>query len=355
MNEIDTTRTLFVGIGKSAPCWYRCALPAMFIGAEWCGVRGPVSHMEFVTGLSTRALEVEEFFDYQTVVLQQVRGGEWLGLIRRLQAAGVNVLYEIDDDVHAVRKHDSHAHKQGFSKAILRDLELAMRACDGVIVSTPFLAQRYRSLNGNIAVCRNGLDLGRYDLTPPRGGEQVTIGWAGGVGHQEALMPWLKAVERVLEQRPHARFMSVGEPYAQFLEGRFGAERAIALPWLDIDTYPAAMSNFDIAIAPAGRSNFYKAKSDLRWLEAGALGVPAVADPDVYPEIEHGVTGLHAEDLETVERQLLALVDDASLRRRIGESAREHVHTHRSMAVMARQWAEAIPALAAAAHERAAA
>ncbi len=354
MSQIDPSRTLYVGIGKSAPCWYRCALPAMFTGAEWCGVRGNPPNLEFVTGLSSRALDVDEFFDYDAVVLQQVRGGAWLSLIRRLQAAGVAVLYEIDDDLHAVRKHDSHLHKGSYGKAVLRDTEIAMRASDGLIVSTPFLAQRYRAYNSNIAVCRNGLDLGRYSLTPARPADLVTIGWAGGVGHQEAVKPWLKVVASVLDQRPHVRFMSVGEPYAQFLEGRFGADRAIALPWVEIDTYPAAMSNFDIAIAPAGRSNFFKAKSDLRWLEAGALGIPVVADPEVYPELEHGVTGLHAEDLETVERHLLALVDDAALRRRIGEAAREHVRTHRSMQAMAAQWQEAIPALAAG-RERAAA
>ena len=355
MTDIDPTRTLYVGIGQSAPCWYRCALPAMFTGAEWCGVRGNLPNLEFVTGLSSRALEVDEFFDYDAVVLQQVRGGAWLSLIRRLQAAGVTVLYEVDDDLHAVRKHESHMHKARYGKTVLRDTEIAMRASDGVIVSTPFLAQRYRAFNPNIAVCRNGLDLGRYSLTPVRPADAVTIGWAGGVGHQEALAPWLKVVARVLQQRPHVRFMSVGEPFAQFLEREFGPERAMALPWLEVDTYPAAMSNFDIAIAPAGRSNFFKAKSDLRWLEAGALGIPVVADPEVYPEIVDGVTGLHAEDLESVERHLLALVDDAALRRRIGEAARDHVHTQRSMTVMARQWAEAIPALAAAAHERSAA
>ena len=97
-----------------------------------------------------------------------------------------------------------------------------MRAADGLIVSTEFLARRYRALNGNVWVCRNGLDLGRYDFTPPRGGETVTIGWAGGTGHREAMVPWLNAVGRVMEQRPHVRFMSVGEQFASVLEPQFG-------------------------------------------------------------------------------------------------------------------------------------
>ena len=54
------------------------------------------------------------------------------------------------------------------------------------------------------------------------------------------------------------------------------------------------MTLFDIAIAPSAENNLFRGKSDLRWLEASALGIPLVAHPDVYPEIEDGVTGVHA-------------------------------------------------------------
>jgi len=342
MTGIDPARTLFVGIGTSAPCWYRCALPAMHLGAEWCGVRGEPPKLAFVTGATTRALDVDELFGYQTVVLQQPRGSAWLRLIRRLQEAGVTVLFEIDDDVHAVRKLVHHAYRGRYGKTVLRDLELTMRACDGLIVSTPFLAQRYRSYNPNVWVCRNGVDLGRFQLTPPQDPGRVTIGWSGGTGHQDALLPWLEAVRQVMRERPHVRFMSAGEAYGELLVAEFGPERAVSLPFIEIDTYPAAIANFDIALAPAGRTNFHRAKSDLRWLEPSALGIPTVADPYLYGEIEDGVTGMHAEDAPTAAAKLLELVDDGALRRRIGAAAREHLLAHRTMASAAGQWATAI-------------
>jgi glycosyltransferase involved in cell wall biosynthesis len=342
MTPIDPTRSLFLGIGKSAPTWYRAALPAMHVGAEWAGVRGEPPKLAFVTGLSTRALDTEELFGYEAVVLQQPRGAAWLKLIRRLQDAGVTVLYEIDDDVHAVGKHAGHVYRAHYSKAALRDMELNMRACDGLIVSTDFLAQRYRALNGNVWVCRNGLDLGRYAVTPPRDGDHVTIGWAGGTGHREAMLPWVEAVARVLEQRPQARFMTVGEPFASLLAPKFGEQRATSIPFIELDSYPSAMANFDIALAPATNTNFYRAKSDLRWLEASALGAPAIADPLVYDEIDDGVTGFHATDAATAERLMLRLIDDADERRRVGEAARAHLLEHRTMAAMAPQWAHAL-------------
>ncbi|HET8757266.1 MAG TPA: glycosyltransferase [Solirubrobacteraceae bacterium] len=342
MTPIDPSRTLFLGIGKSAPAWYRAALPAMHLGAEWAGVRGTPPELAFVTGLSTRALDVDELFGYEAIVVQQPRGGAWLKLIRRLQAAGVVVLYEIDDDVHAVGKHAGHLYRAHYSKAALRDMELNMRAADGLIVSTDFLAQRYRSLNGNVWVCRNGLDLGRYNVTPPRGGDTVTIGWAGGTGHREAMVPWLNAVGRVMAARANVRFMSVGEPFASVIEPQFGPQRALSLPFSELESYPCAMANFDIALAPATNTNFYRAKSDLRWLEASALSTPAIADPLVYDEIAHGVTGFHASTSEEAEQHLLRLVDDADERLRVGAAAREHLLAHRTMATMAPQWATAL-------------
>jgi glycosyltransferase involved in cell wall biosynthesis len=112
---------------------------------------------------------------------------------------------------------------------------------------------------------------------------------------------------------------------APFVE-RFGPERAIEVGWTkSIEVYPAAMANFDIALAPATNSAFFRGKSDLRWLEASALGIPVVADPVLYPSIEHGVTGLHATSPAAAREAMLALVDDAALRARLGSAAREYV------------------------------
>ena len=114
------------------------------------------------------------------------------------------------------------------------------------------------------------------------------------------------------------------------------------MPWAPFDTYPAAMTLMDVALAPAGQDNFYRGKSDLRWLEAGALGIPLVADPLVYPEIEPGVTGFHASSPAEVREQLIQLVDDRELRERVGAAAKAHVIEHRSAQVAAERWAEVL-------------
>lgn len=338
----DSANVLFVGMLTTPQCWYRCALPARALGADWIGVSRRAPELQFQTGQATRPLDsIADFATYDVVVLQLVRGEGWLKVIRELQAAGVKVLYEIDDYVHGVSKAKGHAFAGNFDKAKIAEFESAMRACDGIICSTSYIAARYRAHNANTWVCQNGLDLGRYALARPER-ETVTIGWAGGTGHAPALLPWLQGLPAIMETRSETRLMTVGErgfvkPFAE----RYGAQRAIELPWTKLEVYPAAMANFDIALAPAGNSGFFRGKSDLRWLEASALGIPVVADPVVYPEIEDGVTGLHAATPAAAREAIERLVDDPALRAQIGNAARDYVREHRSSAAVAAQWSAA--------------
>src|SRR5262249_3055531 len=147
---------------------------------------------------------------------------------------------------------------------------------------------------------------------------------------------------------------TIGARVADELQEEFGAERVLTLPFAPFETYPAAMTLFDIALAPAGRSNFFRGKSDLRWLEASTLATPVVADPLVYPEIEHGVTGLHASTPDEVREHLSALVTDAGLRARIGDAAHNYVREHRTIQTTSNDWAVALQAVAGGSVARAA-
>ena len=270
-------------------------------------------------------------------MIQQPRGVRWMKLIRELQAAGVTVLYEIDDYVQSARKIKSHELTDIFDAEFVKEMEMAMRVTDGIVCSTDYLARRYRSFNDRTWACYNGIDLKRYAWPKPAR-EGVTIGWAGGVGHKASLARWEPAIRSVLRARPETRFVSVGHGAAADYLEEFGPQRAVGLPPGKIEVYPAAMTMFDIAIAPSAENNLFRGKSDLRWLEASALGLPLVAHPDVYPEIEDGVTGVHARNPAEVETALMRLVDDRELRERIGAQAYAHVAEHRRIEVAAERW-----------------
>jgi glycosyltransferase involved in cell wall biosynthesis len=338
---MDLPRTLFVGQGKGATAWYRCALPAMVLGQEWVGVRGQPGALGFATGVTRRPLAEADLHGYEVLILQGVAGAEWLKAIRRWQAGGTTVLYEVDDWLRGVRKLRHHDFKAQFGREQIEAAELCMAACDGVICSTDWLAQRYRAVNPRTFVCPNGIDLGRYALTRPHR-DQVAIGWAGATGHVDSMKPWAREVGAVMRKHPDTRFITVGQPFAQWLEPEFGPQRCLSVPFAGFDVYPAAMTLFDIALAPAGRGSFFQGKSDLRWLEAAALGIPLIADPEVYPAIEPGVTGFHAQTAAEMREILLELVADAQLRERVGSAARAYVLEHRTAQKTAQAWAEVL-------------
>ncbi len=333
-------KALFLARALSVAAWYRMLLPAIHLGHDWAGIAGEPPDWAVSTGNVGGELTEEALAQYDVVVIQARRGDAWVRLVRRLQAGGAKVLFEIDDYAHGIRRIPDHDFAHVWDKDALRQLEAVMGACDGIIASTPFLAERYGE-HAPAWVCRNGIDLPRYALTLPER-EHAAIGWAGATGHRTAIGPWLGMVATVLEQRPGTRFVTVGQPYADEVAETVGPQRTLSLPFGPVETYPAAMTHFDVALAPAGRSAFFQAKSDLRWLEAAALGIPAIADPEVYPEIEHGVTGFHATTPDAARDAMLALVDDAELRRRVGEAARAAVTATRAMERMAPQWEAAL-------------
>jgi glycosyltransferase involved in cell wall biosynthesis len=340
----DIPKTLFLGLGASAVSYYRCFLPAITLGAEYVtwAAAGPDRDVVLTGGLGNPPPTLDDLTNFEVVVIQYATGRSWLKRIRALQDTGVTVLYEIDDYVHSTHKSKTHELAKGFTKDRVKDLEMGMRTADGMICSTSWLAGRYRSFNRNTWECRNGIDLNRYSYKRPDRHGMVTIGFAGGVGHKASLARWEPALRSVMRQRENVRFVSVGAPAAAAFVEEFGRDRAITYNSATIEVYPASMTIFDISFAPSAENNQFRGKSDLRWLETAALGIPLIAHPDVYPDIEDGVTGVHARDQEEVEAAFLRLIDDADERERIGRQAQEHVKEHRRIEIAAESWAEVL-------------
>jgi glycosyltransferase involved in cell wall biosynthesis len=270
----DPADVLMVGISSSAVMYYRVLLPAHALGIDYVGVWGEPPEVAYRTGLVGGKSVMPDFTRYKLVVLQQPRGEGWLKIIRALRERGTVVVYEVDDYLHGIKHVPGHAFIDKFQNKDLSEYEKCMKACDAMIVSTPFLASVYRPFHKRIFLCENGFD----------------------------------------------------------------KRRAIATPFAAIEQYPAAMTMLDVAIAPGGETGFHRAKSDLRWLEAGALGIPLVGHPDIYRHIVHGVTGFHARNAREAKPLIAELVDDKGLRMTLGENARSVVRANRDMHVMSDGW-----------------
>lgn len=334
-------RTLFVAGRPSPSAWYRIALPAERLGADWIGVDAADGFAQ-VTGAVGLTVPYEDWSGYDAVVLQQPHGDAWLQRIAELRAAGVTVLYETDDERRAIRGEE---HRSG--KELARLVEQAMRACDGAIFATDWLAREFRGAARVARVCRNGLDLERFAVSRVER-PAVHIGWAGAFASHVAMKPWIGAVKAVLNERPDTRFVSIGADFTPALGG-IDPERVMAIHGSMFECYPAPMSLLDIALAPTDGSRAFRAKSDLRFLEYAAVGAATVGDPRLYGTIQDGVTGLHARTPNEVRDALLQLVDDTALRTRVAAAAAAYVREQRSIDVTRADWAAAVGDVVAAA------
>lgn len=318
MTDFGPSDVLFISLpGYSHVAWYRCILPALSMRCDWIsGIMHEGSIL--VTSSSNNLFNRTPVFDYyKIIVIQQPASSEWYHWIKQRKAAGVVVLYEIDDDMHAVADMDSHPNRQKINDN-LHWYEICMRTSNGIITSTSHLAMMLKTsrMNKKVYVCEAGIDSARYDVKRPLR-RRLNIGFAGGFGHETSLWDWFGAVKAAVDKYD-VQFVSVGVNYADYIEG------SLAIPAVPVEAYPGVLANFDIVLAPAGDSLFFKSKSQLRWIEASAAGIPVIGDPSLYVGIDHGRTGMLAQTPDEVF-DAITYLRDPSKRKIIGTQAKNAV------------------------------
>src|SRR5271166_4128232 len=104
-------------------------------------------------------------------------------------------------------------------------------------------------------------------------------------------------------------------------------------PLCDYDTYIDLLGTSEISLMPLDDTPFNRAKSDLKFIEAGACRVAALASHIVYADsIEDGRTGLLFHTADELRDRLLRLVAMPELARDLGDAARHYVAGERMLA-----------------------
>ena len=227
--------------------------------------------------------------DADVVVLQRPLVRDLVLTIPFLQARGVAVVVEVDDDFHSIHPHNIawRTSDPAQSPAVNRDW--LMRACkmaDLVTVSTPVLAERYAP-HGRFAVLPNYLPPHAYKAQasaahmPPDGSRgAVWVGWTGTIAtHPDDLQVTHGAVGQALIKTGAGLWVTGPE---------LGVRERLGVPddtpfhstgWVPLKDYYGAMAGMDIGIVPLNDSPFNRAKSWLKGLEMAALGIPFIASP----------------------------------------------------------------------------
>ncbi len=188
----------------------------------------------------------------------------------------------------------------------------------GVICSTQYLADLYEKFNNKVYVIPNCVDFEEWDKYSSLKHNKVRIGWIGGSSHGEDLKLCKDALYKILETHPEAEvyIVSCPPPNWNHIPGMNMVNK-----WTTIDKYPKYVKelSFDIGIAPLRDNYFNRGKSNLRYLEYSACGIPTVASL-VEPFKKDFVGKIAIEKEEWVE-SLSKLIENKSYRESLGAYA----------------------------------
>lgn len=219
-----------------------------------------------------------------------------------------------------------------------------MRNADALTVTTPHLGEVYSAVNENIYVIENSLDFKGdrkfvgWDNVSVRKHKGTRIGWIGGRAHFDDLMMVAPVLRDILKKNPDVTLVLINSAIKEsckLTRKEYPFEGLSNVHYADrsvpINRYAsfAASFGFDIGIAPLVDCNFNRSKSNLRWLEYSALGIPTIATGISHfnQSIKSGQDGLLIQDndLAKWKEALELLIADKTLREQLGRSAYKRV------------------------------
>lgn len=273
-----------------------------------------------------------------------------------LQALGrsVPLIVDCDDDIINVPDYNLGFKVYAADKTARRTALWHFRNGDALTVTTPYLAHLYEPFNHHVSILPNCIDPSVWadlPLDPRRSAsEDVRIMFAGGLGRKADLDSIQQAVEIVMRARPNVRlfFIAMMPDWApQWYQSASDplANRCFYAMAAPIPTYRrmTARLGIDIVLAPVVENDFNRGKSSLKVLEAPFMGRGAAvvcSDFETYADVPAECV-LKAQTTYEWKESLLALVDDAGLRRRKVARCREWVLAERNIDTLAERWENA--------------
>jgi len=270
------------------------------------------------------------------------------GIIHVAREQGATVNYDVDDLMFrpelAVVDIIDGIRSQKFSEldtqVFFARIGRALRLCDLVTCPTEELARHVRRLGRHAYVLPNGFDDASHAASRAArrawradGDDLLRIGYAAGSRtHQRDFAAAAPAVARILREDPRVRLTLFRDPSSaegvvlmhEFPEFTDLADRIEWRDMVKLPDLPRELARFAINIAPLEPKNpFCEAKSELKYFEAGLVGVPTVASPSgpYRRAITDGVTGRLAVTEADWYDALRTLLADPALRTRMGMAA----------------------------------
>jgi SAM-dependent methyltransferase len=243
-------------------------------------------------------------------------GEQGLAAIRGLLQDGWLIVTEFDDH-------------PDFFRSQLAPGEYVFSGVHAVQTSTPALAEILRHRNPEVRVFPNAIQ-SLPEIRNFANPNAVTL-FFGALNRQRDWQPLMPALNEVAARAGERLKFCVVHDQA-FFDALQTPHKTFA-PTCDYEDYMRLLGGCEISFMPLQDDAFNRAKSDLKFIEAGACRVAALASHVVYGNsIADGQTGLLFRDADELSTRLRRLVAMPDLARAIGDSARAYVEAERMLA-----------------------
>ena len=297
-------------------------------------------------GLSCKWMNWTEYFEvknqihfHDVIIFYRIPGyPKAMANINYANRLGKIVIYDTDDliyDRETLASYYSQSTGQLSQKeltAVLNGADIykrAILACEYAITTTDTLKHSLEKLSGQgkVFILPNALDKYSVDAAnnamPVKQADQITLFYgSGSKTHDEDFALISSALVKLFDQYPNLQLLVVG--YLSLPPALIQYKHRITqIEFLGLAEYFHVLSHADINLAPLKSGLFADCKSEIKWLEAGALKIPTVmSNTHVYKQaISHANNGYIAENPKNWFAILADLVSNEDLRHRIGEAA----------------------------------
>jgi hypothetical protein len=276
------------------------------------------------------------------IVMQWPGDHDRAGFLVAAHEKGRKVFVEVDDNYHTAPVK-GFLDKAGFKARIaeksyntVQGHRWICRHADGILVTTPWLADVYSELNDNVIVAPNCVDPDDWSVLPEIPESQVTkVAWFASVSH----LPDMRLVWGAMDE------VSRRDDTLVWASDLAGMPRGVQRQqWTnDLSQYWLMMMWPDIGLAPVVDSDSGNGRSDIKATEyAMGKALPIVSDVAPYRDWEHGVTCLKARDAKEFSRHLRWAIEHPQERREIAENAHRWALANRDIKSNAHVWRKAL-------------
>lgn len=291
-------------------------------------------------------LPMSELVDSDLLLVQRLMSDKNYEALCKFEQIGLKVAYDLDDNLWEAPAYNPAARllrlvKEGFG--------VCASKCSVIVTSTNHLKAAVKKHIGKqikgkeVIAIPNAIDLNLFHPLPKKESEFVTVGWFGTNTHTGDVEAVFSMFPELLERCPTMRLMIVGLPAPGPLQSH---PRVINHDFVPVSEYASRLASWrcDILLVPLLDNSFNRSKSNIKLIEAGALGMAALASP-VGPYLDFvrkdkELDWILCKTNGQWKEKIVTLINDAARREHIAGRMRAVVEEHYNIATVKDQWLE---------------